>query len=111
VVDRKSKIGRLGKAQNVNFKNMVVIFCVNRQRKGVWATPQIINTYKYNNYNRLIIETTYIDMQREASITIETIKNGPPIKFWNMKKRNGVVKFRPKAWKLKSIETGKRNGR
>jgi len=38
------------------------------------VTSQIINTYKYNNYNNLIIETTYIDMQRETSITIETIK-------------------------------------
>jgi hypothetical protein len=37
------------------------------------------NEQKYNNYNRLIVETTYTDVQREASITIETIKNGSSI--------------------------------
>jgi hypothetical protein len=35
MVERKSKIGRLGKAQKTNIKNRVAIFCVNRQGKGV----------------------------------------------------------------------------
>jgi hypothetical protein len=64
------------------------------------------NKQRYNIYNSLIIETTYTDMQREASISIETIKKwivnlilyyeerteGKIIyKFWSMKKRNGRV--------------------
>jgi len=35
MVDRISKIGRLGKAQKTNIKNKVAIFCVNREGKGV----------------------------------------------------------------------------
>jgi len=56
---------------------------VNEEALAHWggggAVAPKTNKQNYNNYNRLIIETTYTDMQREGSTTIETIKNGSSI--------------------------------